>query len=70
MELLLFLGFFAWNEADFFKTKVKHEANGYTYWERLEPCRAPSEDQNVKSLVMTTPTGKKLVCFKQTQRPE
>jgi hypothetical protein len=67
---IIFLGLFAFSEADFFEKKNEHAANGYNYWEKLDPCRAPSEDPNVESLVMTTPIGNKYVCFKQTKRQD
>lgn len=59
--LIIFLAMFAWSEADFLKTKNEQVADGYK-WTQLEKCRAPLPD--TKHIVMETPTGKKLVCFK------
>ena len=59
--LLLFFTLFSISERDFFDTAVAQQEQGYQ-WEQLAECRAP--DPTAKSLVMTTGTGTKLVCFK------
>lgn len=62
MEIaFVFLTLFSITERDFFDTAVAQQEQGYK-WEQLSECRAP--DPNAKSLVMTTGTGKELVCFK------
>ena len=70
IEGILFLGLVAWGNTDFFNAKVENEANGYTYWEKLEPCRAPSDEPGVYSMPIETPIGNKYVCYKQTKRPQ
>ena len=64
---ILFLGLVVWSNPEFFKAKVENEANGYTYWERIEPCRAPSEELGVYSMPIETPIGNKYVCYKQVK---
>lgn len=70
IEGILFLGLVAWANTDFFEAKVKHEENGYTYWEKLDPCRAPSDEPGVYSMPIETPIGNKYVCYKQVKRPD
>jgi len=57
----VFLTLLSINERDFFDTATAQQQQGYK-WGKLVECRAP--DQNAKSIVITTGTGKELVCFK------
>ena len=58
--ILVFLAMLAISERDFFDTAVEQQKQGYR-WEKIE-CRTPNDD--LPSLVMTTGTGKRLVCHK------
>ena len=57
----VFLTLLSINERDFFDTAVAQQEQSYK-WGQLVECRAP--DPNAKSIVITTGTGKELVCFK------
>ena len=57
----VFLTLLSINERDFFDTATAQQKQGYK-WGELVECRAP--DPNAKSIVITTGTGKELVCFK------
>jgi len=57
----VFLTLLSINERDFFDTATAQQEQGYK-WTELAKCQAP--DPNAKSIVLTTGTGKELVCFK------
>ena len=57
--IFVFLTMLSINEREFFDTATNEQAQGYK-WTELAKCQAPN--LNTKSIVMTTGTGKELVC--------
>lgn len=60
---LTFLALFSVAEREFFDTAVAQQKEGYAWLPAEIDCVEP-DYENAKQIVMTTPTGKELVCFK------